>query len=506
MASRALGYLRDAGIMYVFGAGATADAYYAAFRIANFFRRTLGEGALNASFVPVLAQERLKGPEETRRFLGALWSLTLLAAGLLCAGGALLARPLVLALTWGFKGRGDMLDLTVTLTRIFFAHVFLVIVSALCQGSLNVARRFFVAAMAPTAFSLSILAYLGALRLGLVPAGIGVRGLAWVATLSGLIQLAALWRPLKKEGLAPTLGRPGDHPGVRQVAAMMGPSMIGAATDQLDAFVDTICASFLESGSMTAIYNASRLMQLPLALFGVATAAVALPQLSEHAGRGEMKEYGATLNLALRLLAFILLPAAVGLVLVALPITRLLFEHGQFTPAASVMTAGTLRFYGLGLVAYAGTKVLVFSFYSLRDAKTPLRATFAEMALNAALSVALMGRMRVSGLALASAIAAWLGCGMNFYFLNKRTGFAGLERTFLPMLRSLAAAVGMGAAVLGILAIAPAKPLVQVALAVPGGVAAYAALAELLDIEERHHLWQFLNRKSSLAPTGRGLG
>ena len=503
--SRVLGFARDAGVMYLFGAGTVTDAFYAAFRIANLFRRTLGEGSLNSSFVPVLAAERLRGPGHVRAFMGALWSGVLLAAGALSLAGLVLARPLVLALTYGFRSNADQLALTVGLTRVFFVHVFLVILAAVCQGSLNTAKRFFLPALAPTAFSGSIIAYLAALHFGLLrfasPHG-AVYGLAWTAALSGLLTLAVLVPATRREGFLGGLRRPLSHPGVLQVLALMGPSMVGMATDQLDAFVDTICASFLAAGSLTAIYNATRLMQLPLALFGVATAAVALPHLSEHAGRGEMERFGETLHSALRLLAFLLLPAAAGLICLSLPVTRLLFEHGLFTPEASLRTSGALTFYCLGLPAYAATKVLVSSFYSLKEAATPVKIALVETAVNAAVSVALMRPLGVSGLALGAAAGAWTGCALNFHFLHKRTGFAGAPADWGAVLKSAAAAAAMAALVWAVrFALAGRSPLVQVACGIGAGVPFYFALASALDIKERHLALQFF-RRGSAPPEG----
>lgn len=498
LASRILGYFRDAGIAALFGGGGLTDAYYAAFRIANFLRRTLGEGALNASFVPVLTQEHLKGKREARDFFSSLWTGLALATLGVVALGIWQARPIVLTLTYGFASDPEKLALTVTLTRLLFPHFFFVTAAAIEQGALYVTRRFFLPALAPTAFSISILAYLGMLWADWLPLHdprSQMMGLAVAATVGSALQWLVQMPALHKEGLSPTLRSPTAHPGVWQVVALMGPSLVSIATDQVDALVDTVFASFLQEGSITAIYNSSRLMQLPLALFGVSTATVALTHLSEHAGLRQMDRFRQTLGHSLSLTAFVLFPAGAGMIVIAGPLVRLLFLHGAFTPAQAELTTGALCFYSLGLVAYGWTKVLVMAHYALKDARTPVALGAAKVALNVALCLALVGPLEVWGLALAASLSSWVCTGLLLASMARKTGLEpGLGRT---VAKAAFASAAIAAACLLLRAVArrwlvhdAVTVLACVALAVP----LYYALSVLLDLGERHTILHLLGR------------
>ena len=498
LASRVLGYLRDAGIAYLFGGGGVTDAYYAAFRIANFLRRTLGEGALNASFVPILTQEDQKSRAEAREFLSSLWTGLSLVMLVIIALGLWQARPLVLAMTYGFASEPEKLALTVTLTRLLFPHFFFVTAAALEQGALYVTKRFFLPAMAPTMFSLSILAYIGLLMAGWLPlhdTRSQVMGLAVAATIGSALQWLIQMPMLHKEKLAPRLRAPLAHPAVWQVLALMGPSMVGIAIDQVDTLVDTIFASFLPDGSITAIYNSTRLMQLPLALFGVSTATVALTHLSEHASRQRLDRFRRTLADSLGLTAYVLFPATAGLIVIADPVVRLLFMHGAFTAAQAELTAGALRFYTLGLVSYGFTKVLVMAHYSLKNAKTPVILAATEVGLNILFCFLLVGPMQVRGLALASAMGSWICSTLLFFSMSRQVGIeAGLPG---DIAKSAAAGAIVGLACYGLRVFAAPflhHDVVAVAACMALAVPLYYALSVAMDLKERHTLLHMLGR------------
>lgn len=503
LGSRVLGYARDAAIAYFFGGGVYTDCYYAAFRIANFLRRTLGEGAMSASFVPVLTSvTREEGPEAARDFHASLWTGLVLLTGALAALGIVFARPLVLAVTYGFASDPAKLALTVALTRILFPFFVFITAAALAQGALFARRRFFAPALAPTAFSVSILAYLGLLWTGVLPLpGLRERviGLAVAATAGGLLQWLVQLPGLASEGLLPRPRAPWGPPAVRRVLALLGPSLISVAAEQVDAFVDTLFASFLAAGSITALYNANRLLQLPLALFGISTATVALTHLSEHAGSGDFGEYRRTLADSLGLTSFVLMPATAGLLVLSEPLVRLLFQHGAFTPEASRATAGALRFLAVGLTAYGWMKVLVMAHYALKDAATPVRVGVLKVGLNVVLCLSLVGALGVRGLTLAASLSSWVCAGVLLWHLHRRVGLEA--RLAASLAKSSAASLALWAACRAWLGLLPrlvsAPPAwletaTTVALALP----AYYALASLLDIPERRVVRHLLRRAS----------
>ncbi len=500
LSSRILGYVRDAGIAYFFGGGSYTDCYYAAFRIANFLRRTLGEGAMSASFVPVLTSvTREEGDRAAAEFHASLWSGLVLFTAALTSLGIVFARPIVLAMTYGFSSDPGKLALTTLLTRILFPFFVFITAAALAQAALFARRSFFAAALAPTCFSISVLAYLGLLAAGILrPAGMRERviGLAVAAAAGGLLQWLVLLPGLARQGLLPRPRAPWGHPGVRRVLALLGPSLISVAAEQVDAFVDTLFASFLAAGSITALYNANRLLQLPLALFGISTATVALTHLSDHVASGDVSEYRRTLSDSLALTAFVLLPASAGLLALAGPMVRLLFQHGAFTPEAARTTAGALVFLALGLTAYGWMKVLVMAHYALKDAVTPVRVGVLKVAINVVFCLAFIGALKVRGLTLAASLSSWICSAVLLARLHSRVGLE--RRLWVSVAKSAGASVLLGLGCLAWLSalhrLGGTRPWIETTTTIGLAVPVYLLLASLFGIEERRVVRRLLKR------------
>lgn len=274
----------------------------------------------------------------------------------------------------------------------------------------------------------------------------------------------------------------------------MLPAVWGLSVDQISAFIDTLCASFLTEGSVTALYNSNRLMQLPLALFGIAMSTAALPSLSASLARGDARETKDTLNLSLRLVFFTVLPAMVGLIALGTPLVQILFEHGRFTPRATSLTASALAGYALGLPAYAAVKVLASAFYAMKDTKTPVKVANISMAVNIAGNLALMGPWGVGGLAFATAIASLVNAALLFWLLRRRLGLLGGRRLALSLARAGVASLVMGAAAWAWTRWGVGPLLLRVAVAVAGGAVLYFVLARLLRCEESDPLTGLFRR------------
>ncbi len=475
LVSKVFGYARDAAMVAFFGAGWLSDAYYAAFRIVSLFRRTVGEGSVNAAFVPALASERNagRGPE----FFAAAWTLALGASALLCLAAFLFRRELVLLTARGFADDPALLGLTVLLTAVLLPHVVLVAASALLQGVLNAERRFFLPQAAAASFSAAVLAYLG---LAASPLGADftmeqkVIGLAAAASASGLLQCAILLPAAARAGYLPRLSNPLSNPAAIRLLAISLPALLAAAQDQLALLVNAFFASFMEPGSITAIYNAARLTQFPVSLFAAASAAVALPSLSGGLLQRDPDKFRSTLDSAFRLTAVISFPATAGLIALSLPVTRALFEHGRFTPEMSALTAAVLACLAAGLAGYAFNKLAASVFYALGDLVTPLWVVGLQVALNAALCFALAPSMGAPGLTLATSVSS-LATGAGFALLLARR----VPGAFSPGLggfiaRTLAAASVMGLACAGgARLMSGLHPLLNAALLVPAGVWLY---------------------------------
>ncbi|HBB66858.1 MAG TPA: murein biosynthesis integral membrane protein MurJ [Elusimicrobia bacterium] len=485
--TKVLGYARDAGLVAVFGGGALTDAYYAAFRILNVFRRTVGEGAVNAGFIPALEKEKAVSSAHGAVFFSAAWTLVFFVSLALASLGAIFRHDLVRLTSYGFTARPEQFLLTAAVTAILMPHLIFVNVSALFQSALNAAGKFFLPALAPAAFSLSIIAYLlfmaGSGGAGLAD-NVKIMGLAGAASLSGLIQVLILLPMLKKAGYGLALSNPFKNAAVSRSLLLAAPAAAAMAQDQIALFVNTMFASFLEPGSITAIYNAARVIQFPVSLFAAAAASVTLPELSRHSADNEPERFGAVLGGAFKTTALIIIPAALGLMALSLPICRTLFEHGRFTREQSGLTAGVLFYLSLGLAGFGVNKLAASACYGAGDVKTPVKIVLFQTALNAALCFPLMRAMGAEGLALATALSSLAAAALFIRAAKIRGAFYRVEPGFY--LKTLAASALMCAFCLGATRLlSDVHPAYTVALAVPGGIAIYFGALKILRLEER---------------------
>jgi putative peptidoglycan lipid II flippase len=507
MASRLLGLLRDQLFAILIGANRFSDAFVVAFRIPNLLRDLFAEGALSSAFVPTFAAARRnRGEGEARRLAGTVVALVLVVVGALVLLGVLLAEPIVAFIA---PGLGEHAGLAAGLTRLMMPFLLLVSLSAVAMGILNAQGRFTAPALAPALFNVGSLAVGLGLWLAGWPPERAVVGWALGTLLGGLLQLAAQLPSLAGAGGFPvpglSLARLGD-PGLRRIGRLMAASVVGLSATQVNILVNTIFAS-QEPGAVTWLQMAFRLMQLPLGVFGVAIATVAGAGVAQAAAARDLPEVKRTLGSALRMVAFLNVPSAVGLAVVAGPIVSLVYQHGRFGPADAAATAQALACYALGLYAYSGVKVLAPAFYALDRSRVPVLGSILGMAANVALNVALYPVLGFRGVALGTSLAA----GVNFLVLLlawRRThgglGGAGL----LPQLgRVLAASAVLAAAAWGSAgALAEALPgqgLLRQAVVGLGpvalGAAAYFVTARLLGIAELGELTAALRRRRERA-------
>ena len=454
LASRVLGFARDMVIAGTFGAGLGTDAFFVAFRIPNFLRRLFAEGAFAQAFVPVLAEWR------ERRGTGAVRELVAATAGTLggvllvaSALGALAAPLLIHVFAPGFALRAEpgKAALAADMLRVTFPYLLFISLTALAGGVLNTFGRFAVPALTPVLLNLSLIAA----ALWAAPRfERPVEALAWGVFAAGALQLAFQLPFLARLGL---LGRPRwgwRHPGVRRILRLMGPGIVGSSVAQVNLLVDTVIASFLTTGSISWLYYADRLVEFPLGVFGIALGTVALPALSARHAAGDAAGFAAILDRALRWTGLIALPAALGLALLAGPILATLFGYGAFGERDVAMSARALAAYALGLPAYVLVKVLAPGYYARQDTRTPVRIAVLAMGANVLLNLLLVVPLAHAGLALASALSAWLNAGLLYRGLRRRGVLRhgpGWGRLGLQL------ALGL-AALAGVLALAGAPP------------------------------------------------
>ncbi len=442
--SRLLGFVRDILLARLFGTTAQAQAFVVAFRLPNLMRDLVAEGAVTSAFVPVLSWYRAKrDPEEFWRLSHALGTRLLVFLCLVGLAGTLAAPQIVRLIAPGFVGDVEKFSLTVRLTRILFPFITLVGLWAYFMGLLNSLGHFAMPALGPAVLNLAMIAaclwFVRWTRPGIVAVAIAVM-------LGGVIQLAlqlpAAWRRGFRWHWR------WRHPGSREILRLLGPRVVGSAVYQSSVLVDTMLASLatiVGEGAVAALYFANRLIQFPLALFGTASAQASLPSLAEQSAHGDLAAFRSTLLSVLRMVGFVILPSAIGLMVLAGPIVQGLFERGAFDHRATVMTSQAVVCYALGLLAYAVSKVTTGAFYALKDTATPVRLAAEAVAVNVVLSLALMWPLKISGLALAASASNSLNAYRLLRRMEHRLGTPLLLPLRASLLRIVAAAGVMGA-------------------------------------------------------------
>lgn len=483
--SRVLGLARDQVMAAMFGAGFASDAFNTAFRVPNLLRDLFAEGAMSASFIPTFTEyEQKRGAEEAWALGRQLMNTLLVTLTALCVLGALFAPQLMHLLAGGFAAVPGKLELTETLFRIMLPFLPLVAVAAAAMGMLNARGVFGVPALAPALLNVGMIVFGLALipvcgRFGLPP----VVAMAVGVVLGAALQLGIQLPSLERQGFAFRFEWPTWHPGVRRVALLMIPATIGLAATNVNIFVSNNLASRMEQGAVTWLYCAFRLMQLPIGVFGIALATVAMPALSRAAVNQDMPELKRTLSAAVRLVLLLTIPAAVYLAVMARPVIALLFQHGRFTAAATDQTAAALVMYCVGLPCFAAVGIFTRTFYALGDTKTPMRSSLTSVAINVALNLALVGPLAKlglghRGLALAASCSALANVSQLAFLLRGRIGGFEGRRIVATLLRVAVASVLVGAALAGILALAgPGVTHGHVVLMVTVLVSAAVALA-----------------------------
>ncbi|MCX5681933.1 MAG: murein biosynthesis integral membrane protein MurJ, partial [Candidatus Omnitrophica bacterium] len=347
LSSRALGFVRDVLIAKFLGTSFRADAFFVAFRIPNLFRDILGEGGMNSSVVPVIAEYAQKDKKELVNFLNAVFIFVFIALSIITILGIAFAPLIVRLIAPGFIIDEQKLHLTIQLTRIMFPYLILIGLTAYGMAILFTFRYFAVPAFSPCLLNLSIIA---SVLIAVKTSGDQVFCLAVGVLVGGVLQLLAHIFPILNRGVR--LHRPTptalSHPGVRKVGRLLLPRLFGSAVYQMSIFVDTFCASLsyvVGAGGISAIYYSNRILQFPMSIFGVAVASAILPTLAGFATRGHHDEFKRTLTFALKSIFFIMLPISVFLVLFSTPIVRIFFQRGEFNAYSTAITSQALLFF-----------------------------------------------------------------------------------------------------------------------------------------------------------------
>ncbi len=501
--SRIFGFLRDMVVAAYFGAGLVTDAFFVAFRIPNLLRRLLAEGSLTVAFVPVFTEYLQKKSKadalELANVAVTALSIILVLVSLL---GVLLSPLIVAVMAPGFLRQPAQYDLTVFLTRLMFPYIFFISLVALCMGILNSLRHFAAPALSPVLLNLSMIA---ATILFADSFSEPVYALAAGVMAGGVLQLALQWPFLLMLGVKLKPNFNFSHRGLKRIGLLMLPAMFGGAVYQINILIGTILASLLSSGSVSYLYYADRLVELPLGVFGIAVGTAALPSLARLASQGDPGEFKKTLAFSLRLILFVTIPATVALIVLGESIISVLFQRGAFDALDTVRTNEALFCYVLGLWAFSTIRVVVSAFHAFQDMRTPLRAAALALAVNVVFSIALMYPLQHAGLALATSLASAVNVITLYVILRHRIGVFLRGDFWRSTARILAASLFMW----GVIALTGLlfpwdlqagfrHRLTFLLLAIGGGLGGFLVAAYLLKCEEMVHLASLIKRKTTL--------
>ena len=484
--SRVLGWIRLVVISNLFGAGAELDAYFAAFRLPDAIFQLVAAGALSSALIPVLSGLFTREQEQRAwRVVSTVLNLVLLVLAALASLVAVFAPHIVPLVTPGF----DMVqtELTVKLTRIMLLSPIFLALGAVASSVLNARGRFAASAIAPLLYNLAII--VAAVLLG---PQVGVESLAIGVVTGSLLHLAVQLRPLVGERFRLSFSIDLSDPAARQVLLLMAPRAIGLGANQITFMINTVLATGVGVGAVTAYNVAFTILQIPLGVIGFPLGVVLLPSMSRAIAAGSVREFGQLVVRSLRLLLYAMLfISAVGIVLRRQVVT-LLFDYG-FDQRAIDLTANTLLLLLVGLAAHSMVVVLARAFYSGQDTRTPVIVALLSVAVNVGISVSTVGTLGLSGLALGIAVGAWFEATILGIILWQRTPGAGLENITRPLITFFGGALLAGLTALGVVRLSEiylGMELGKVALAgqvvaaTLAAAAVYALYSHLLKVPE----------------------
>lgn len=450
LVSRVLGFARDLVIARIFGADATTDAFFVAFKIPNFTRRLFAEGAFSMALVPVLQAYKHRDAEQAGAhpladFVDKMAGTLSVALALITALGVLAAPALILLFAPGFASDASQWEIATAMLRLTLPYIFFITLTAFAASVLNIYERFAIPAFTPAILNLILIAC----ALWLAPQlDQPIMALAWGVLIAGIVQLGFQLPFLHQLGLLPRPCLNIGDPGIGRVFAQMGPAILGVSVAQISLLLDTLLASFLQTGSISWLYYADRLMEFPLGILAVALGTVIMPRLAQHHIADDSADFSRTLDWALRWILLLGAPAAIGLLALSQPLMTTLFLSREFGPNDVTMAAQGLMAYALGVTAFMAIKVLAPGYYARRDTRAPVRIALIALALGLVCDLVLIYPLGHVGLALGTSIAAAVNAGL----LLRGLLVAGIYRPTPGwgrlLLKGLGASLAMGALIL----------------------------------------------------------
>jgi len=506
--SRVFGFIRDVTYSHFFGAGALLDAWTIAFKIPNLARRLFGEGAASASLIPIYSEELTNKPEQAKQLVNTIVTVMfVILAALVLAG-----QGIIWCYYKFFSSTGDT-RLILSLSSIMLPYMLFICMVAILAGILNVHRHFASPAAAPIVLNICIIASI--LLTGWafkINAQQQVFYVAAAVLIAGFAQIAIQIPPLRSAGVSIRPGWQIHSEAFKKIIILMGPMILGLTVTQINTLADDLIAwwlsgsaekgiSFillgkeilypLQRGSVSHLYYAQRLYQLPLGVFGISLATAIFPVMSSFAAKKDFSGLCKTVSQGLRSAAFIAIPATIGLAAIARPLISVAFEHGQFGRFRNDtdMVAWTLLFYSIGLSGYFAQQVLTRAFYSMQDSKTPMRSALIAVFTNIVLNLTLIWFLGTGGLALSTAICSYLQVVILVVFLRRTLGKRGSDASILDgfgrtLVKTVTATLFMAGAIVAAKWLSQSWPnIFKLLLIVPSAALAYLLAVKLLRSE-----------------------
>ncbi len=504
--SRIFGFVRDMAYSYFFGANALLDAWTIAFKIPNLARRLFGEGAASASLIPIYSEELHRNPQQARQLANTVITVVfvILAAIVLLGEGVIWSY-------YKFFSSTNETRLVLSLSAVMLPYMLFICIVAILAGILNVHKHFATPAAAPIVLNLCIIASICLTGWAFeIPAREQLFFVAMAVLLAGIIQVAIQLRPLKASGF---LIRPQwdiYSPAFKKIIIMMGPMILGLTVTQINTLSDDIIAWFLsgsvekgqfftllankiayplQRGSVSHLYYAQRLYQLPLGVFGISLATAIFPVMSSLAAKKDFSGLATAISRGLRCTIFIAIPATLGLAAVARPLISLAFERGKFSSNDTNAVSWTLVFYAVGLCGYFAQQILTRAFYSMQDSKTPMRSAVVAVFLNIILNLTLIWFMKTAGLALSTAICSYFQVAILILILRRTLQKRGAKNSILTgfisaIIKTITATLFMCIAIFAVLWISKNLPdIIKLLLTVPVAAGTYYLSAKFMHIE-----------------------
>ena len=514
IASRIFGYLRDQRIALLLGTSPLADAFWLAYSIPNLLRRLVAEGAMTASFIPVFTRYQAdRTPEEIWDFANRMfWTLAVTVAALTVLG--MLFSSQVVHVFTILDQRPGQWEYAVKLNRIVFPYIFFIALAAMASAVLNSFHLFGVPAATPILLNVSIIAFsVGAVwRYFNNPA----EALAVAVLVGGALQFLIQVPLLVRQGMRFDFGVSLKHPGIRSVGRLMLPAFFGIGVYQVNFLINRvfITAKKMPTGSLTSLQYADRVMELVLGGYAIAVATAILPMMSHQAAAHDYEALKKTFAFSLRIVSFITVPAAVGLIILREPIIEMLFQYGEFRAESTELTARALLYYAVGLPAFSAVKLIVPAFYSTQDTRTPVRVAAYALVLNILLNLLFLSfffeTFGNGGPALATSLAAVMNFFMLFVIFRQRFGRLGTVQILLSLFKICVCSALMGAVCYGALQYAGfdayrsfvARLAVFVGL-ILAATLIYLALAWVLRCEELEEVYGIATRREKEPPFAR---